>query len=1801
MKKVFSRLVSSVLATVMVSSSLVMTTPVSVFAASITSAGGWNETIYANLSGVSDSQVTGVSYSGAMSGSLTGEDLQYLVRDANGGVRIDIPGLKPGNYTLTVATSSGNLTKNVTVPAQDRSGYAHWNYTKGVGGYNDDGTLKANAKVLYVTDANKDTVSVTSKDGTSVTGIGHILNSTGQESATAGAGLNSKGGKANNNKGILKKLADDGTPLVVRFIGKVNPPDGLTAYDSADYGGTVGDNGFMARMQSASQVTLEGIGTGAEIHGWGFHFIASTADAGTERGKSFEAKNLIFWGSPEDSLGMEGQQEGSVITSPVERCWVHNCSFLPQKQSQYAESDKDTGDGCCDFKRGNYFTMSYNYYEHAHKTNLVGSSDSSLQFNLSYHHNYWKNCEARGPLTRQANVHMYNNVYEGQTDYAQNTRANAYIFSEYNLFYQCKNPQRVDAGAIKSYNDVLSGCIEAQQATVVTDKNTKVSSGCQNANFDTDPSLSYIPSGNYILQEDVTEAKSVVLAQAGPLSENPVERADTSILSSDRQPTASVQLPYDHQLNSTYITSKNATIDNVIFNINKTDAGYVSTTTDSIGQNIVFNVNRSVNITMTDGGATYPVVLMNDSGVAFLTGSGTAYNLPAGTYMIQSSGFQPEKTDSPAKFKEAKISSLKIVAANGEAPTAAEPTTKEAVTEATTKQAEVTTKAEGNTEQTTEEQSEETTSSVPVDPSGAASMGTYVIGTGASGGTFNVTEKTAKVGNVSFEMRSISTGEGNFRKDDGSGISFKLATPAKVTCVVTNKPMVLVNSTTFATYDYPIGTTTIEVPAGTYSLEGNDAGSNSKISKLVLEATGTVETSSETTSESTTESTTQAPTEATTKESATESTTQAPVGSYSVSVDSVSGKTGETITVPVKVTGGVVSAYAAEVSYDSTALEFVSAAEGNSDEGIVFDYNAENGKVTISATNANNVDSSLLFKLTFKALKAGSSDVSVSFTEFADGNDALVNVSAAKGTVGITDGSVQPSLLGDVDVDGDVDKIDAAILLKHISGISTVTNPVALANADCDGISGIDMRDVIWILNHPKAASQETTTEATTKATTEATTKEATTEATTQAPVGSLTPLAAGDYNASTILGGSDKFAVNGNQSTKGEIKINENGYVEFAVNAGATVTVTYKCGSTNTGKHATAVIDGVQGTMLAGGAANTTVSKTFANAGTYRITAVQDSDTTANILSISVEYGTVVTEATTEATTKATTEATTKATTQATTKETTTESTTQAPVQSEMSHSFDASGTSSSFYAISGNTSTSKGTATYNGTTYNTCLKMESATSITFNGSGTLTLVFDAASGDVNTVKLDGEAHLIPAGGVLVIEDIPSGSHELIKGAGSSNLFYMTLNGSGTVVTEATTEATTKEAVQSTTNKETPVETTTKNQGGSTGGNTQLTDTSSLSVIKTITSNSSSDLTAAIKTLNSSGGKIVIDTPEISVSSNLKISATKKGAIVGVKQADGTYPVLNFSGQSYGTRGITISGSNQIIQNLIVEKAGDNGIWVSGAKNTMEHVIARYNCDSGIQLSDNADGNTLRYCYSYRNCDYKTYGANADGFAPKLGASNTVFEYCYAWDNSDDGWDSYDKSGDKSATVTYLHSACWNNGNTKVFTGEYDKANNFAYGSTDPDLKIQSSSWVTSAEGEMNGNGFKFGSKTTEQSPSVVRTADYCIAFDHKSKGFDNNNSQNCTGNITNCVSFQNNINYQLPYTFAKWSNNWSWSPKKSDQEKQSQTLLKPKDTTSATNAVYAVRNKIIEYVYQNKMPDEFGINFDSVINSLS
>ena len=81
----------------------------------------------------------------------------------------------------------------------------------------------------------------------------------------------------------------------------------------------------------------------------------------------------------------------------------------------------------------------------------------------------------------------------------------------------------------------------------------------------------------------------------------------------------------------------------------------------------------------------------------------------------------------------------------------------------------------------------------------------------------------------------------------------------------------------------------------------------------------------------------------------------------------------------------------------------------------------------------------------------------------------------------------------------------------------------------------------------------------------------------------------------------------------------------------------------------------------------------------------------------------------------------------------------------------------------------------------------------------------------------------------------------------------------------------------------------------------------------------------------------------------------------------------------------------------------------------------------------------------------------------------------------------------------------------------------------------------------------------------------------------------------MTNCASFNNNINYKLPYNFPKWQNNWSWGSKNSDQLNEGITTNKPENINRSQRLLYTVRDQIIQAVSANMFPD--GVNFDSAI----
>jgi len=120
---------------------------------------------------------------------------------------------------------------------------------------------------------------------------------------------------------------------------------------------------------------------------------------------------------------------------------------------------------------------------------------------------------------------------------------------------------------------------------------------------------------------------------------------------------------------------------------------------------------------------------------------------------------------------------------------------------------------------------------------------------------------------------------------------------------------------------------------------------------------------------------------------------------------------------------------------------------------------------------------------------------------------------------------------------------------------------------------------------------------------------------------------------------------------------------------------------------------------------------------------------------------------------------------------------TTGGTTPSDVIHNFTLSGKTSTFFNITGNLSTGYGSVSYSGLTLTQCLKMESTTNISFTTTqpSTLTLVYNSAY--TGTIKIDGVT-FTPSNtvGIVTINSLAAGSHTIIKGSGSSYLFYMSV-----------------------------------------------------------------------------------------------------------------------------------------------------------------------------------------------------------------------------------------------------------------------------------------------------------------------------------------------------------------------------------------------------------------------------------------
>jgi hypothetical protein len=251
----------------------------------------------------------------------------------------------------------------------------------------------------------------------------------------------------------------------------------------------------------------------------------------------------------------------------------------------------------------------------------------------------------------------------------------------------------------------------------------------------------------------------------------------------------------------------------------------------------------------------------------------------------------------------------------------------------------------------------------------------------------------------------------------------------------------------------------------------------------------------------------------------------------------------------------------------------------------------------------------------------------------------------------------------------------------------------------------------------------------------------------------------------------------------------------------------------------------------------------------------------------------------------------------------------------------------------------------------------------------------------------------------------------------------------------------------------------------------------------------------------------------------NNRIYISKSGGTdnpINLLAYPGETPILDFSGESLGTRGLELNSNADwwYIKGLTIQNAGDNGFYSGGDHGVYEQIVTRYNRDSGFQLHDTASYNLVLNCDSYLNVDVNNAGENADGFALKsssVGPGNT-FRGDRSWGNSDDGYDVY-----YTENYGILVQDCW---------------------SFDNGINI----WgIVNYQGD--GNGFKLGSPG---GPSVL-TND--LAVDNAHNGMDINGSTAAV-KVFNSTSFSNyrNWRFDLPIPAQVLQNNISYAGEHSD-----------------------------------------------------
>ncbi len=381
----------------------------------ITLAAGWNESLYAEWQQMEGADSYHVYVKGGQYNSYTRIDDQ-LIRSYGSFNRADVLGLKAADdYAVKIIPvrdgqedeALASMATDITVRNFNRDGYAHHQATAGIGAYNDDGTLKDGARILYI-----------SKDNAKTVTLSMVVDQKGKTETRTGL------------QDILKayEKGAETRPLAIRIIGLLKKED-MPVLGSSAIGLQVKGKGQQMNL------TLEGVGNDATLHGFGV----------LVRNCSYvELRNFAVMMHPEDGISLDTNNE---------HIWGHHLDIF---YGQNKGGDKAKGDGSFDVKGTKYATISAIHYWDSGKCNLNSNGDE-VEY-VTYHHNWFDHSDSRHPRVRKSqHLHVYNNYYDGNSKYGVGATTGSCIFVEKNYFRNCKYPMLISMQGSDVHNGIGSG------------------------------------------------------------------------------------------------------------------------------------------------------------------------------------------------------------------------------------------------------------------------------------------------------------------------------------------------------------------------------------------------------------------------------------------------------------------------------------------------------------------------------------------------------------------------------------------------------------------------------------------------------------------------------------------------------------------------------------------------------------------------------------------------------------------------------------------------------------------------------------------------------------------------------------------------------------------------------------------------------------------------------------------------------------------------------------------------------------------------------------------------------------------------------------------------------------------------------------------------------------------------------------------------------------------------------------------------------------------------------------------------